>query len=176
MLIIIGMLSVGALIAFIHSKFISVNHFFKIGCLLAAIAHLNDAVSDILFAAQIRPDSLELWIIFICSIVFVVVPAAISIFQLQRALAEWRQNDELKAWLSKYVSFLYLFSILSGSSFVAVQVCTSGAFSHRLTNMPMNKHNVLRFKSKILYWTVVLENFPQLIIQCIYLWETYDEE
>merc|ERR1712228_1054118 len=38
--------------------------------------------------------------------------------------------------------------------------------------MPLNKHNVLAFKSKILYATVILENVPQLILQCLYLWLT----
>merc|ERR1712228_946303 len=96
----------------------------------------------------------------------------ITIYQLKSALSKWRKNDELNAWLTKYIQMLYFFSIVSGSSFVAVQICTSGAFSHRLTNMPLNKHNVLAFKSKILYATVILENVPQLILQCLYLWLT----
>merc|ERR1712228_46298 len=94
----------------------------------------------------------------------------ITIYQLKSVLNEWRLNDELKVWLSKYMKLLYLLSIISGSSFVAVQICTSGAFSHRLTNMPLNKHKVLAFKSKILYATVILENVPQLLMQSLYLW------
>merc|ERR1712228_432795 len=94
----------------------------------------------------------------------------ISVIQLQKALSQWRKNDELNAWLSKYIQILYFLSIISGSSFVAVQICTSGAFSHRLTNMPLNKHKVLAFKAKLLYGTVILENIPQLCIQCLYLW------
>ena len=164
LLIIVSVLVVINISAYIHSKYIHVNDYFKIGSLVTAGILIMDAVSDIFFAMAISEDI----ILLILAVVFIVLPVVITLYQLHQAINKWRRNDELNQWISDNVKILYISSIITGSSFAGVALCTSNAFSLYQTSLPLNKTRLLQFDTKRIYSTVLLENIPQLGLQ-IYL-------
>eukprot|EP01084_Bolivina_argentea_P320526 556154_1 len=164
MLITLGLLMMVVMAAYIHSKCVSVNDFFRIGALMTSSLHIMDALSDIFFSANI-----ESTLILIISIVFIIVPVLLTLYQLYHAINKWKRIDELSQWLSDNVQFLYIISAITGSSFAGVVVCTSNAFNLTQTDMPLNKTQFLQFQTKRIYSTVLVENIPQLALQILLL-------
>ena len=173
----IGLLSIFLLIiisGYIHAKFIKINHYFYVGPLVNAAINVLDMLSDIFFAAQAeifidyKPPQTQ--IIFISSILFVIIPILFSIWQLYNQMHKhWLNNDRLRAWLSHKTKLLFLVSVISGSSFSAIDLFNSNLFSHPTFDMGLTKHDYIGFKYKRVYSIVLLENCPQLIIQIWYI-------
>ena len=101
--VIAAVLVIVIVFAYIYSKYIYVNDYFKVGSLLTAGIHIMDAISDILFVMAVTYN-----IILILGIIFIVVPILITLYQLYQAISKWRRNDELNQWISDNVQILYL--------------------------------------------------------------------
>ena len=158
--VIAAVLALSIIFAYAYAKWIYVNNYFRIGSLITTGIHLMDAISDILFAMAVSYN-----IILISAIIFIVLPILLTMYQLYRAINEWKRNDELSQWISDNVQILYIFSVLTGSSFAGVALCTSSAFSLYQTSLPLNKTQILHFQTKRMYSIVLLENLPQLGLQ-----------
>lgn len=160
MLVILAALVNVIILCFVYAKLIRPNDYFKAGALLTATVYFMDMISDIMFTLQ-APN----FMVLVMCIVFIVLPVFITLYQLFVAIKKWKRNDILSQWLSDHVFVLYMLSIITGSAFAAVAVCTSNAFGLAITNMPINKTEVQKFETKRIYSIVLLENIPQLSLQ-----------
>ncbi len=113
-LIIIVVLSVFILvviICYIDASFIHANDYFRIGALIIAVLHFNDTLTDILFTVNITLQSEypsePLPILFALSVIFIVIPAITTIYQLHTAVNEWGRSDDLSVWLADNIKTLY---------------------------------------------------------------------
>ena len=147
--------------SYIYSKCISINDFYSISSLISAAIHTNDTLSDILFIINIthQPEypSLMLMILLSVSIVFVILPIIISIYQLHHEINKWRRNDHLGQWITENITILYFLSVITGSSFSGVQFCCSNLFNLNQFEMPLNAMERNKFQNKKMYSIVLAE-------------------
>ena len=148
-------------VSLIYSKCIQVNDFYKIGALLAVTIHFNDSLSDAFFCLSISfqddSDTKELSTIFALSIIFILIPSALTLYQLYHSINQWRRNDELSQWLTHNIKLLYIISILTGSSFAGVRLCSSNLFNMGHFDMPISKTKLIEFQTQSIYSIVLLE-------------------
>ena len=123
------------------------------------------------YASASNSINIEL-MIFGLSVLFLVIPVLINLFQLHNELKTWVHTVETKmiiqSWLSEHVKVLYLIAILTGSAFSSIELCNSGLFGLSMFYMNLPKKQKQIFKNKRLYSIVLCENIPQLILQLIY--------
>ena len=151
--------------SFADAKWIRKNDFHKVGSLFSASFHILDTWSDVFFAIQctFHPDfelsfSSPLFIIFLLSIIFIVIPMSATLYQLNHITNKhWNKRDDLRGWLSDYVYQLYMMSILCGSSFAAVSLFRSNLFNLSAFDIPLSKQEALHFNTKKVYSTILLE-------------------
>ena len=148
-------------ISTIYSKCIEINDFYSIGALVAVAIHFNDSLSDVLFCVDItlQPEypSSQLSSILWSSIIFLIVPSLLTVYQLYKSINEWKRNDKLTQWLSNNLKLLYFISIITGSGFAAVELCTSNLFNLGYFDMPLSKAQVMKFQTKSIYSIVLVE-------------------
>ena len=148
-------------ISAIYSKVIQINDFYKIGSLLAVAVHFNDSLSDAFFCIDITLQSdypsQQLLIILWSSIIFLIIPSLLTIYQLYKSINEWRRNDKLIQWLSNNIKLVYFITIIAGSSFAAIELCTSNLFNLRYFDMPLSNAQFMEFQTKSVYSIVLLE-------------------
>ena len=96
-------------------------------------------------------------ILLVLSISFIVFPAFISVYQLHKAINKWRRNEELAVWIGDNVKPLYMLSVITANSFVAVDICSSCMFNFNLSQMPIDKTELLKFKTKKVYSIMLFE-------------------
>ena len=169
------LLSFGLLIfiSLIYSKCIQVNDFYKIGALLAVTIHFNDSLSDAFFCLSVSfhddSETNELTTIFALSIIFILIPSGLTLYQLYHSINQWRRNDELSQWLTHNIKLLYIISILTGSSFAGVRLCSSNLFNMAHFDMPISKTKLIEFQTQSIYSIVLLEvtYFP-LFVYCAF--------
>ena len=149
------------LIASIYSKLISINDFYRIGALVTVTVHINDTVSDALFCANVPLHSEypgnNLFLIFNLSIVFLALPAVITLYQLHSGIKRWKGNDELSQWLSNNIKLLYFVSVITGNSFVGIELCTSNLFNLSWFDMPLSRHQLLQFQTNSIFSIILFE-------------------
>ena len=149
------------IISWIYAKCISRNDFFSVSSLITASIHIIDGYSDILFIVSISNQSVypstESVILMVASIVFVVLPLIITLFQLQHEINKWRRNDDLKQWINENVTLLYVLSVITGSSFSGVEICVSNLLNLHQFDMPLSKMALNNFQTKKMYSIVLCE-------------------
>ena len=134
---------------------------------------------DSLFAAQIymndedQLSSIDKWCLFAFGIAFIIIPLIGNLVQLQNEIQVWISDvyskDCVQSWMQLNLRKLYMFSILFGSSFAAVDICNSNLFHLSLFNMGLNKRQQAIFTNQRLLSNVLGENIAQLILQIVYL-------
>ena len=149
------------IISYIYSNCISKNDFYSIGSLIATSIQIIDTVSDVLFIINITYQSnypsIPLLSLLISSIVFIVFPVIITLFQLSHQMKKWQRIDDIGAWTTDNVTMLYIISVITGSSFAAVQLCTSNLFNMSQFDMPLSKIQIEKYRTKRVYSIVLLE-------------------
>eukprot|EP01084_Bolivina_argentea_P016084 30140_1 len=151
------------------------NDYFNAGSLMTAALQMIDCASDIFFAVRItkhpefESDS-PLLILFILSLIFILMPVVVSVVQLYSIISNhWNKNDRMRAWLRDGIYQLLMLSFVCGSSFAAVQICSSNAFDLNLFSIPLSKLDKAGFQCKRVYSVVLFENVPQLIIAITFI-------
>ena len=138
--------------SYIYSKYISINDFYKVGALIKAAIHINDTLSDILFILNIteQPEypSIVPMLLLIASIFFVVLPVIMSLYQLHHEINKWKRNYDLGQWITENITILYALSMITGSSFCSVELCTSNLFNLNKFDMPLNQMELHNFQNK----------------------------
>ena len=69
----------------------------------------------------------------------------------------WGKNDKAREWLIKYSKFLYIASVLTGSSFSAVEIVNSSIFGLSWFEMGLSHKQVVAFKTQRIYSVILLE-------------------
>ena len=149
-------------ISLIYSWFIKVNDFYRVTSLIAVAIHFNDALSDAFFCVDVSqqpnyPTNKLLFGILLLSVTFIIIPSTLTLYQLYKAINKWRRDDKLSQWLSKNTQLLYFISVITGSSFAAIELCTSNLFNLRYFDMPLSEAKLMEFKTKRIYSIVLLE-------------------
>eukprot|EP01084_Bolivina_argentea_P189814 326343_1 len=166
--------SILIVIGYIHSRCISINHFFYVGALFHIAVNFMDLLSDVFFVGQawvlINFNKPQTQIIFYASCFFIVIPIAFSYYQLYHEMHKhWFQRDILRAWLAKRSTLLFIMAIITGSSFASIDLFNSNLFSLDAFDMGLSREEYISFRYKRVYSLVLLENFPQLILQIWYI-------
>ena len=106
-------------------------------------------------------------------IAFIILPLIGNLIQLHGEIQEWISDPYSKhcvqSWMQSNVRKLYMFAILFGSSFAAVDICNSNLFHLSLFNMGLNKRQQAIFENARILTVVLGENVAQLILQIVYL-------
>eukprot|EP01084_Bolivina_argentea_P303040 523149_1 len=155
------------IIAYIYGKYAKPNDFFRVVALITASLHILDMVSDVLFAVSILGNQ-KFKIIFFLSILFIVVPLLLSLYQLHKMMYnKWvKSSDEIKLWIKDNISILFTMSIITGSSFAAIELCHSNLFNLTQFSIPLSKTEINLFKTGRIYSIILFENLPQIGLQC----------
>ena len=73
-------------------------------------------------------------------------------YQLQNEIKLWMDDIDSKniipIWIKNNIKFLYLLTILTGSSHSAVGICNSNLFSLNIFDMGLNKRQLAIFNNK----------------------------
>ena len=80
-----------------------------------------------------------------------------TIYQLHAAIKQWKKYDPLCQWLSHNIKLLYFISIITGSSFSAVEICTSNLYNLNIFDMPLSKTQIIQYQTNSVYSTVLFE-------------------
>ena len=106
-----------------------------------------------------------LWL-FIASMIFIILPILVSMAQLLHEMNKhWMKDDTLKLWLTENTKKLLLFSIVSGSSFTAIEVMNSELFHLYPFSMGLSMEQYHRYMARRVYSVVILE----VLLYCLYL-------
>jgi len=156
-----------ALAGYIDAKCFRRNDFFTIGALIVASVRVIDLYTDVLVAVDMH--SSDEHILSMAVLVFVAVPALLSLAQLYCETKKWRGSEELDLWLAGHSKSLFLASALTGSAFTGVRLSHSNLFRLSRFDIPLSRERLRKFQNKELFSTVLLENIPQLAIQMYFL-------
>ena len=146
---------------YVDAGYFHINDFFQPAAIFSALLQFLDIVSDIFLSLHISSfittDSVYI-ILFISSIIFIVIPILISIFQLMHTINKhWWHDDNIKLWLTDNSKLLYFLSVFSGSSFTAIQLMNSNLFSLNAFSMGLTHSQSHRFQIKRVYSIVLVE-------------------
>ena len=164
--------------SWIDAKYIGKNDFYQIGPIFSALFHMLDAWTDAFFAIQCTLHPLfvfgsfesSIFIIFILSLFFIILPMATTLYQLYRVSNKhWCKNDEARGYLSGHLYSLYMVSVICGSSFAGIKLFRSRVFNLSIFDIPLNKQQSVHFETKKVYSTILLENLPQLLLGIWYI-------
>eukprot|EP01084_Bolivina_argentea_P062224 113762_1 len=164
-----------ALAAFVDAKFVRSNDYFKISQITGIALQALDMLSDCFFSVNVsyrnKIDS-TYFLPLLLSIFFIVVPATMTIVQLyMHSTKHWtRSSDQVRGWLASKSKALYLISIFCGNSFVAVSLVNSYIFKLNFFDMGLTDKELSAFGYKRVYSVVLLENVPQVLLQCWFLY------
>ena len=107
--------------------------------------------------------------LYLC-IAFIVIPSLLSLFQVYYYSSRiWGEDNKIREWLLKYAKLLYVTSVLTGSSFTAVEIMNSNIFGLSYFEMNLTHRQRIAFKTQRIYSVVMLEVetiFKFLCIQC----------
>ena len=108
------------------------------------------------------------------SSLFLIFPLILSLNQLHNEIKHCWLNDSytrqiIYPWLTTHINVLYSLSILTGSSFTAIEFCNSNLFQLNVCYMNLNRNAKQQFKNKRLFSIVFFENIPQLLMQIVYI-------
>ena len=118
-------------------------------------------------------SSIDKWCLFGFGMAFIILPLIGNLLQLHKAIQVWISDPYSKHCVQSWMQFnlrkLYMFAILCGSSFAAVNICNSNLFHLSLFNMGLNKRQQAIFENARILTVVLGENVAQLILQIVYL-------
>eukprot|EP01084_Bolivina_argentea_P269736 458494_1 len=172
MIALVSIFVIIGVIGFIDAKFLRLNDFYSVGKIFQVMLQILDMMSDCFLAIDIslRIKNNSFLIALCVCIIFIIIPSVFSLFQVYyHSKKEWSSDDRIRGWLVKYSNMLYIISILTGSSFAAVDIMNSNLFGLQYFEMGLSNKQRILFKTKRIYSVVMLENIPQLALQIWYM-------
>ena len=148
------------------------NELFEWTAVMSAVFYTNDFFSDLFFCLKLSIfatwDSKGVYrdyytVLFVLSLIFIVVPLALNVFQMHKQLNHWAHNDPIlkqtqtPQWIKSYVRLLYFFAIICGSSFSAVALCNSYLFRFKMFSMGLSRYHKSIWKNKRFFSIVLFE-------------------
>ena len=116
------------------------------------------------------------WIVMLFPLgcLFIILPMMANLFQLNKEIKTWiDDNSDTRQILQPYIlvfgKSLYMISIITGSCFAAIQLCSSHIFQIPLfsLNIPIRHKQI--FKNKRIFSICLLENIPQICLKLIFI-------
>ena len=178
-------------VGWLDAKKIRKNELFKWNAIIACGFYSADFFSDIFFCIKLflnmmaiqdntQKDiqlkySIIFTILFYSSIAFTIIPLLVTLIQLHKQLSKWvvdpiLARTEAPVWILSFVKFLYVVSIISGSSFSSVMFFNSNLFQWKIFTMGLSKFHQKTFRNKRFFSIVLLE---VCIYICVLLIELY---
>eukprot|EP01083_Nonionella_stella_P005044 14694_1 len=159
----------------IDAKMIRINDYFNWIGIVSVFLQTNDTISDGFFSAQIHAQNrieqrTDYDVILGLSIAFIILPSLTALIQLfLHAKNHWIDQNEARSWLAKFTPILLIMSVMTGSPFAAVPLLNSYLFQLNIFDMGLTDRELRQFATQRVYSIVLLENVPQLVLQCYYL-------
>ena len=151
------------IIGYIDAKCVRRNDFYRASTIITAALQILDMLSDcflamdISFAKDIYPNEPFGIFLYIC-IICIILPSLMSLFQVYYYSSKiWSNDNKMREWLLKYSKLLYLTSIITGSSFTAIELFNSNLFGFKYFEMGLNQRQKIAFKSQKVYSVIMLE-------------------
>eukprot|EP01083_Nonionella_stella_P061305 159790_1 len=104
----------------------------------------------------------------IASVVFIVFPYGINIFYALRIGKYTTKNVEASSYFKHRFVTLVTLVILSGGCLPSLSVVSSGFLGLNVFNSGLTRYEILQLSHIKIISTIVCENAPQFIIQCVY--------
>ena len=151
------------------------NELYNWQIVVVAIIYSNDFISDLFFSLRLSVIAFDgftennnhnrfgpFFLLFILSVIFVLLPFIVNLFQLNHAIAKWTNDAMLKEtcvshWIASNAKKLYLMTIITGSSFSAIGLANSYLFKWRAFSMGLSNYHRAEFQTKRFYSVVLLE-------------------
>ena len=112
-------------------------------------------------------------VLFSVGVIFIIIPLILNLIQLHYESREWMSDvycqQFIQAWARSYLHILYMFAILFGSAFAAVEIFNSNIFHLPMFNMGLYKRQRAIFTNQRILSVVLFEDVPHLILQCVYI-------
>eukprot|EP01084_Bolivina_argentea_P051431 94606_1 len=138
--------------------------------------NLYDFITDIMVSINIMNQlngydglNVSYLIMFIVSILSIILPSMLNIFELNKSIKKWIKTDgSTTIWISRYVHSLYLSSVIIGNNQVSVKFFSCNFL--KLDFFSLNvKHSRMIELQNSQYKISFMENIPQFIIEIWYL-------
>lgn len=115
-----------------------------------------------LYLYMIDDNNFIFFVLFGCSLLFIVVPLLANAFQLHSQLSIWvmdpiLKNTDFSTWILSYARLLYLITFISGSAFSAVGLVNTYLFQLPIFAMGLSRFHQRNFAQKRLFFVVMLE-------------------
>ena len=150
-------------IALFDAKCLRKNDYLLPMNIVTASFEILDFILDVIFAVLLLlkcygDPQVDIFIATLLSFVFIVIPITFSIYQLVRkGKKSWFKNDDLRGWLLDHSWKLLALSIITGSSYAAIELVNCGAFGLQIFNMGLNKQQRIKYNIKRIIGVVCLE-------------------
>ena len=156
------------------------NDLFQWNSLVIFGFYTIDFLSDVFFSMKLylvmgdQNFDLIHVILFSFSILFVILPLFANIFTLHSQLSKWMidpilKHTDTRQWILSHTKLIYLFVFISGSAFSVIALFNTYLFQLSLFSMGLSRYHQRKFANKRLFYVVLIENFPQLLIQIVSL-------
>ena len=187
-LLIIFLVTISCIInccAFLHKRKNGTYDDVKYTSVIVFGLQVFDFYSDINFAAFLATISLNssnnnsasnenerisYLVLFTMSVLFIVIPWLYNIcflFYMQKI--NWMDNVLTASWNRRHRKKLVFATMLSGGMFYSVRLLNSRLFGLRVLDMGLSHRQTLYIAQRTVIVTALLENLPQIVVQCIYL-------
>ena len=135
--------------------------FFRLEVFGQALIQILDMMSDCFLAIEfsLKLETGEKFLIplYIC-IAFIAIPSLFSLYQVYKySQKHWSKDNKVREWLISYSKLLYLLSVLTGSSFTAIEITNSHLFNLKYFEMGLSNKQKTKFKTKRIYSGVMME-------------------
>eukprot|EP01083_Nonionella_stella_P268601 908140_1 len=138
-IVFVSLFAIMGLGAWSDAKYIRSNDYLKINQILGMAIQTLDMLSDCFFAINVsirRNMDSKYSLPMIFAIIFIVLPAFVTIFQLHFQCKRWiHLSDQVREWLSRNLKELYFLSFCTGSAFAAITLVNSYVFQLGLFDM-----------------------------------------
>ena len=108
-------------------------------------------------------------ILFILCVLFIIVPYTVNVFGSCFLKNRIEYNRMAVSWFIQYSTLYSGLVIISGGAIASLSLVSSKLFGMRVFSTGLTSIDFIQFKGYKVFYTVILENLPQLVLQIIYI-------
>ena len=151
------------------------NELFDFKAIVVFLFYTSDFVSDLFFCVKLWllclvTEHAFYWSLFVCAIVFIILPLIVNIYQLNNQIKKWNNENsdekfqfkrhasqKLCHWINARIKFIYVLTFICGSSFSVFALCNSYLFRLRIFSMGLSQRQKALFRNQRIFSVVLLE-------------------
>eukprot|EP01083_Nonionella_stella_P164800 546600_1 len=99
---------------------------------------------------------------------FTAVPYIANLVIASRIKPMVKRNAAASSWFQRYSAIFVLLVVLTGGCYPALSLVSSNIFGLNITSSALTLHELKQMSNIKIYFTIFLENIPQLICQVLY--------